>query len=152
MSIYCWCPNKKTQYVVVLPLTRLGSGRTIAPALKEVETARSIPAQGRLSVPQDTPGAHHNQDFARIRRGKCAPEFGGRAWKEGLPRLKAEPSNRARATTGRTLQGPPPRVRRPFRASSFHAISPCRASIRSTRSNGRSARPSSATKDRKSVV
>jgi hypothetical protein len=39
MSIYCWCPKKKPQYVVVLRLTSQISGRTIAPALKEVETA-----------------------------------------------------------------------------------------------------------------
>ena len=84
-------------------------------------------------------------------------DFGGRAWKEALPaklsalgqqaQTQAELiPHLAREAAGGRLPGPPPRNRRLFRVSISRAISRCRASIRSTRSNGRSARRSSATK------
>ena len=143
---------------MVLRLTRQVSGRTIPPALKEVETAGGVPAFQPPELPRTSRAHITIKGFGRSRRGEVCPmDFGGRAWKEALPAKLPEPVSRrrltaeltphlARATAGRTLQGPPPRNRRLFRVSSSRAISRCRASIRSTRSNGRSARRSSATK------
>src|SRR5882672_8216797 len=72
-----------------------------------------------LTLLQDISGAHHNKTSHAAIRGRCVP-FGGRAWKEGLHRLKAEPSKRA-----------PGRARKPgvslSRGSIFHATSRCRA-------------------------